>query len=75
MKTERELGPWTLQDYINEVHNLRKQRKDLLEALEAFLRAPNIGSNGMGSSTIEVQDYHLRDAREAIALATKECKI
>lgn len=43
---------------------------DLLEALKAFLRAPSIGSNGPGSSTIVVQDFNLRAARAAIAKAT-----
>lgn len=43
---------------------------DLLEALSAFLRAPSVGSNGPGSSTIVVQDFNLRAARDAIAKAT-----
>jgi len=44
---------------------------ELLAALEAFLRAPSVGSNGPGSSTIVVQDFNLRAAREAIAKATR----
>lgn len=43
---------------------------DLLEALEAFLRAPSVGSSGPGSATIVVQDFNLRAARAAIAKAT-----
>ena len=43
---------------------------ELLEALEAFLRAPSVGSGGPGSSTIVVQDFNLRAARAAIAKAT-----
>ena len=43
---------------------------ELLEALSAFLRAPSVGSNGPGSSTIVVQDFNLRAARAAIAKAT-----
>lgn len=42
---------------------------ELLEALQAFLRAPHIGSGGPGSSTIVVQDFNLRAARAAIAKA------
>lgn len=42
---------------------------DLLEALEAFLRAPSIGSDGPGSLTIVVQEFRLKDARAAIAKA------
>lgn len=42
---------------------------DLLEVVNAILRAPSIGSNGPGSSTIVVQDYHLRAARAAVAKA------
>lgn len=43
---------------------------ELLEALESFLRAPSVGSNGPGSSTIVVQDFNLRAARAAILKAT-----
>lgn len=42
---------------------------DLLEALESFLRAPSVGSNGPGSATIVVQDFNLKAARAAIAKA------
>ena len=42
---------------------------DLLKALESFLRAPSIGSNGPGSLTIVVQDFNLDAARAAIAKA------
>lgn len=40
---------------------------DLVEALEAFLRAPSIGSNGPGSITIEVQKFNIDAARTALA--------
>ena len=43
---------------------------ELLEALQAFLRAPHTGSDGPGSSTIVVQDFNIRAARAAIAKAT-----
>ncbi len=43
---------------------------ELLEALQAFLRAPSVGSDGPGSSTIVVQDFNLRAARAAIVKAT-----
>lgn len=43
---------------------------DLLRALESFLRAPSIGSNGPGTATIVVQDFNLRAAERAIAKAT-----
>jgi hypothetical protein len=42
---------------------------DLLEALQAFLRAPSIGSSGPGSVTIEVQTFNINNARAAIAKA------
>lgn len=45
---------------------------DLLEALRAFLRAPSVGSDGPGSSTIVVQSFVLQDASDAIAKATGE---
>lgn len=45
---------------------------DLLEALEAFLRAPSVGSSGPSSSTIVVQDFNLRAARAALAKAKGE---
>lgn len=37
-------------------------------ALQAFLRAPSIGSSGPGSVTIEVQTFNLKAARAALAL-------
>lgn len=43
---------------------------ELLEALNAFLRAPSIGSSGPGSSTIVVQEFNLRAAWAAVAKAT-----
>lgn len=43
---------------------------EMLAALEAFLRAPSVGSSGPGSSTIVVQDFNLRAARAAIAKVT-----
>ena len=44
-----------------------KVNTEMIEALRAFLRAPSVGSSGYGSSTIVVQDFHLRAARAAIA--------
>jgi hypothetical protein len=48
---------------------------DLLEALEAFLRAPSIGSDGPGSHTIVVQDFNIRAARAAITKATGKTEV
>jgi hypothetical protein len=42
---------------------------EILDALKAFMRAPSVGSDGPGSSTIVVQDFNRRAAREAIAKA------
>ena len=53
-------------------NHLVKAAPDLLEALEAFLRAPHIGSDGPGSSTIVVQEFNLKAARAAIAKARGE---
>jgi hypothetical protein len=44
---------------------------ELLAALQAFMRAPSIGSSGPGSVTIEVQTFNLDAARQAIAKATQ----
>lgn len=44
---------------------------DLLDALQALLRAPSIGSSGPGSVTIEVQTFNLNAARDAVARATR----
>lgn len=41
----------------------------LVAALEAFLRAPSIGSGGPGSVTLVVQDFNMRAARTALAIA------
>lgn len=43
---------------------------ELLAALEAFLRAPSLGSSRQGSVTLEVQSFNLDAARAAIAKAT-----
>jgi uncharacterized protein YciI len=45
---------------------------ELEEILHAFLRAPSTGSDGPGSSTIVIQEYHLRDARAALKATKKE---
>jgi hypothetical protein len=42
------------------------------QALQSFLRAPSVGSDGPGSLTIVVQDFNIRSARAAIAKATGE---
>lgn len=44
----------------------RSQRDELMASLQAFLRAPSIGSNGPGSSTIVVQDFNLRAASSVV---------
>ena len=43
--------------------------KELIAALEAFLRAPSTGSNGHGSISIEVTMFNLVAARAAIVRA------
>lgn len=48
---------------------MANQIDELLEALKSFLRAPSVGSNGPGSTTIVVQDFNLKAARAAIAKA------
>ena len=47
----------------------RDAAPELLAALESFIRAPGVGSNGPGSSTIAVQEFNLLAARAAIAKA------
>ena len=42
---------------------------ELLEALESFMRAPSIGSDGPGSLTIRVMDFNMKAAGDAIAKA------
>ena len=65
-------------DYVDELessigflrHDLTTARAEadaLREALEPFLRAPHIGSNGPRTSTIVVQEYYFTDARKALA--------
>lgn len=49
--------------------NLFAAAPELLAALESFLRAPSIGSNGPGTGTIVVQTYNVRAAERAIAKA------
>ena len=41
----------------------------LMEVVQALLRAPISGSAGPGAVTIELQEFHLRAAREAVARA------
>ena len=38
----------------------------LQEVVKAFLRAPHVGSDGPGSSTIVIQEFHLREARAPV---------
>jgi len=45
---------------------------ELVEALRSYLRAPSVGSNGPGSSTIVVQTYNARAARAALKKAEVE---
>ena len=42
---------------------LLEDKKKLEEVLGSFLRAPHIGSDGPGSSTIVVQEFNLKAAR------------
>ncbi len=58
-------------DLIAARKRIRDAAPELLAALEAFLRAPSVGSNGPGSSTIVVQDFNLRAARAAVEKAVK----
>lgn len=44
-----------------------KGKEELLEAVNSFLRAPSIGSNGPGSINITVQDFNMDAARAAVA--------
>ena len=44
---------------------------DMLEALESFMRAPSIGSDGPGSLTIRVMDFNMKAAGDAIAKAER----
>lgn len=50
-----------------ELRRLHAVNQELLDALRAFLRAPAVGSGGMGATTIVVQDFNLRAAQVAIA--------
>jgi len=45
---------------------LDRRIRELEEILHAFLRAPSVGSDGPGSSTIVVQEYHIKAARTAL---------
>ena len=42
-------------------------REELAEVIKAFLRAPHIGSDGPGSSTVVIQEYHFREARTILS--------
>lgn len=41
----------------------------LVEALSSFLRAPSVGSDGPGTSTITIQEFNRRAARAALDAA------
>ena len=43
---------------------------EILAALKSYLRAPSIGSDGPGSSTIVIQEFYRRAAIAAIAKAS-----
>lgn len=51
---------------------LKDAAPELLAALESFLRAPSIGSNGPGSVSIEVQSFNLKAAHAACKKARGE---
>jgi hypothetical protein len=53
----------------DELRRLHALNQELLEALGSFLRAPSVGSNGPGSTTIVVQDFNFRAASAAMAKA------
>jgi hypothetical protein len=59
---------------ITELGRAELRIVELVEALNAFLRAPSVGSNGPGSSTIVVQEFNLREARRLSALYTPATK-
>jgi len=48
------------------IRELDRRIRELEEILHAFLRAPSVGSDGPGSSTIVVQEYHIKAARTAL---------
>lgn len=56
-------------DVAAEIERLQTTNAELLAALEAFLRAPAVGSAGPGSITLAVQEFNIRAARAAIAKA------
>jgi hypothetical protein len=60
-----EFGP----EELKRAADMLDANSDLVNALKSFLRAPSVGSNGPGSTTIVVQDFNLKAARDAIAKA------
>jgi len=60
-----EFGP----EELKHAADMLEANTDMVAALKSFLRAPSVGSNGPGSTTIVVQDFNLKAAREAIAKA------
>jgi hypothetical protein len=60
-----EFGP----EELKRAADMLDANADLVNALKSFLRAPSVGSNGPGSTTIVVQDFNLKAARAAIAKA------
>jgi len=67
-------GNWSLRydDRLENSHLAANARiRELEKILHSFLRAPSVGSDGPGSSTIVVQEYHIRAARTA--LKAKKC--
>ena len=58
------------EDYRKANAQLIAAAPELLESLMSYLRAPSVGSDGPGSSTIVIQEYNRRAAREAVDKAT-----
>ena len=61
-----------MDDPAKEIASLKETNADLLAALESFLRAPSVGSDGPGSHTIVVQGFNRRAAQAAITKAKGE---
>lgn len=61
----------TMEHNANFIVKACNSHYELFEVCKALLRCPHIRSSGPGYSTIEITDFNLKAAREAIAKATK----